>query len=119
MSIEIEIEKIIVRGEQRIKILELKGLNIEDLPKRYKEGEYVSIARSKHYLFYSSNRERTVKGNTRNWHGTYLEVGGVITRQFFEECLRNIRRCGEILVKVNKKLEEENKNWKGNELFII
>ena len=117
MSIIIKTEKIIARGVQKIKIIELDGLDRDMLPTLYTNGEHVYVAEEN--LFYDSNYKKTVSNSKKAWCATYLQKNEILKPETFDECLKNITRCGNRLAKINKKLNEENKNWHGIDTFYI
>ena len=108
--IRIETEKIISKGEKKIKVLGIEALEEEQLPLRYlkREGSiWLSPCRS----------ELRTKG--RIGYITLLKINQAYTSERFEKNLESIRAAGELLKKINAELAEENAGWEGKEVYVI
>lgn len=105
MSIEIKIEKVIIRGEQFIKIKSLSALKKQELPKEYTD---------KNKSIYLASDERCLKNST-----FYLWKNELYAEETFLAYLKKIKTAGTLLQKINKELAEKNKDWHNEETFII
>lgn len=107
--IEIKTEKVVIRGEQRRKIISVFALTEKELPQEYtKEGERVFLETNcnTRYLRIEHTYDNVYEG------GTYPE-------HTFNKFLDIIRKAGDRLRDINKKLAEANKDWHGEETFLI
>lgn len=116
MRIKIKAEKIIVRGEQKRKITEIKALSYAELPAEYTahKTEYISLA-EKDLNYRNPDKTQTSHVQSKG----YLRINEIIEEATFQECLKNIRRCGHRLQEINARLKKENVNWHEKETFVI
>lgn len=108
MSIRIETEKIVVRGEQMRKIEKIDLLEKNELPALYTDGE--SVHQDGDYIAY-----RTEDG----MEYYFLGQGKTYTKDALLEKLKIIKRCGNRLMEINKALTKANANWHGKETVVI
>ncbi|OGW44475.1 MAG: hypothetical protein A2Y66_01910 [Nitrospirae bacterium RBG_13_41_22] len=105
MSIKITTEKVIIQGIQFYKITRLEALQAKDLPTEYLKGSPSFYL--KYDIFYSTN---TTKGDIELKCYTAIELA---------EKIEYLKLAGQRLTEINKHLAEKNKNWHGEETFII
>ena len=101
MAVEIKYEKVMVRGERKIKILRVSALKEMELPVQYtqdKRAFWMGQYSTKSLYF----RE-----------GGYLEIGNVISKESFEVFVTRILTGGRLLKKINKKIAEIEEVWNG------
>lgn len=113
MSLRIRTKKIVERGIKYIEITKISSLSEEELPVEYINGESVfCIKKPTHLLHYREDIGMVPRGN-------FLALGGLYTEKVFASKMAIIRKCGNILMKINKVLSKENKGWEGKETHII
>ena len=105
MSIEIKTKKIIVQGEQYIKITGLKALKHSELPLIYVKNE--------NHAYLS---ETGMRINTKSYN---LHLGNEYAESSITSIIKELKTAGVLLQKINKELKEKNKDWHGEETFII
>ena len=118
--IKIEVEKVIVRGEKKRKVLKIQALKEKDLPVQY--------LRSPSAVYFKDGWINIV-----GLHGGYtgllaehagkpyrlLEVGKVYSDECFSDTLRLIQDAGQLLKRINAELALENEGWSGKVEYHI
>lgn len=107
MSMKIKVEKVLEKGEPRIKILEMEGLSYYELPSEY-------VAKPPNVRFYSDNLYLDMGKFTYR----YL-IDGLLTQQEFENLMRDLNICGTRLKEINDKIRELKKTWNGVKEYKI
>lgn len=119
MKIKIEIEKVLRRGEQYIKVVKIKALTTEELPKKYVDDKTLCSV----YLY------KGVNGNVL--YGNYetfkyasnccdlLNEGLTYNKKYFGKVMKYVKKAGLELKRINKELTEENKNWEGTKTYTV
>ena len=115
MSITIKTERIIVRGEQKRKIIGFSLLGVNDLPKEYANGEYVARYDKNRIAYRKPDKTKTNHGSSCD----YIRINEILSDEFLQQALKNIRRCGNRLQEINARLAKENVDWHGEETIII
>ena len=110
MSIQIEIEKIIVQGEQKVQIVSFKALSKKQLPLQYLKGEYCLIDQGIAFRFFKNQYE---------YYFDPLFLNGVYSRKKFYKRVDFVRKCGECLKNINTELKKKNVKWYGKEKLTI
>lgn len=109
MAIKIKVEKVVKQGEQFFKILEVVGcLHHDEVPHKY-------LYNKTSYCFLT---EKTVQITDKEGI-SYLTTHCIYSKDVFYSRIEKIRKCGEILHKINKELAEKNRDWEGEEMYII
>jgi len=109
MSIKIETEQVLIRGEKRIKVIKIEALTEEALPFAYVNGSEF-VYRYNSGLFYKWD------GKTYN----LLFKDDLYTEDEIKNQLETIKRCGNILQEINARLKKENEGWEGKgKTYII
>ena len=116
MSIEIKIKMIVIKGEQKIKILKIKALPKDDLPARYLEGECVFSNADGRRLAYKHADDNLGESFENS---EFLIEGEILSKKTFTLCFNLIEDCGARLQKINAELKKENAGWHGEETFVI
>lgn len=111
MSMKIKVEKVFHRGEPRVKILEIKGLCYENLPK-----EYVDFPPNTRFYTAGQPYVFVEMGPGRN--SKYC-VGDLLQPQEFETLMNNLAICGNRLKEINDKVREMKKTWNGVKEYSI
>lgn len=112
MAIKIGAKRIVSKGVQLWKITKIKMLKETQLPLAYTKGSGC--------VWYSSTRHGIVyRGGPGFLNTEFLKVGDRVSASALEEKLELIKNCGDTLQLINKQLVEENKDWNGEETFII
>ncbi len=108
-KIMIKTEKVVVRGIAKRKIVDLDALEYNKLPEEYTNGE-------PRFNFYENSGKKTFGacGCGGDIHG-----GSIYTEADFQIKLDGIRKAGERLAEINKRVKELKKTWHGEETFII
>lgn len=114
--IKIKVRQIVVRGEQKFCVIKIEALEENKLPKRYinSEGYWVYL---EHNILYAN--PKTFRNYEYSSRDNILAQGSTYSKESFEKVLAYCRRAGDELKKVNKELEEENKNWEGVKTYEI
>jgi len=100
MAVEIKYERVMVRGERKIKILRVSALKKMELPVQYtKDKRAFWMGQYSKSLYF---RE-----------GGYLEVGNVISKESFEVFVTRILTGGRLLKKINEDIAEIAEIWHG------
>lgn len=107
--IKIKTEKIVERGEQRRKILEVFALTEKELPMEYMGG-YPRVWYNGSYL--------TIRESEWNTYYFNPSDSPKLEKNFISQ-LGIIVAAGNRLKEINKKLEAGNKDWHGEETFLI
>ena len=130
MSIKLEIEKVVIRGERLIKLISINMLREKQLPSEYlEEGPYIRMAiygmdcitnlfSSKtqiSFLVKGIDGQRRFLGEENL--GLYDEV--LFSPEEFTKFCEFLKKCGQRLHEINKRLREENKKWKGTSTIEI
>ena len=105
MAIEIKFTKLIEAGQPKVQIDRVQALKLSDLPQDYThKGDhcFLGIDRGENALIVDNKNDVTL---------AYLREGDVVGAKYFYDALDLIRKCGKRLMKINKKLKKENKNW--------
>jgi hypothetical protein len=105
MSIKITTEKVVCQGVKYYKIIRLEALQAKDLPMEYLKGSPSFYLKDD--IFYS---DHSSKGDILLENYTATELA---------EKIEYLKSAGQRLTEINKRLAEENKNWHGEETFII
>jgi len=109
MSIEIKFTKLIEAGQPKVKIDKVKALKLIDLPNDYiHKGNHCFLSIDKGATF---TKNTIVVDDKKDRTLVYLREGDIIEAEYFYYTLKLIKKCGKRLMKVNKKLKKENKNW--------
>jgi hypothetical protein len=115
MAIILKTEKVWEDGKQCRKITNFKALNFEDVPEQYHEagtGPACFISKITNELIIWE------KVLTNKQIILYKDI--TIPEERFQFILKLIRKAGDRLMKINKKLEQEKrKAWSGKETFKI
>lgn len=114
MNIHVKVEKIIVRGERKIKVLGLKALESSDLPKAYTDNK--DIDRCYYHASYNCIYH-IPRGSATG--STLLQEQSIVDEQRLDHILSVLKKCGENLHETNKKLKKENKDWHGVVGYVI
>jgi len=112
MSIKIGVKQIIARGVKNFRVKKIQALKLSQLPAKYEEGEHVFLNVYDAILFFA-----TCPGDSNR--NILLRKGVLYNEEEFEKALVTCRKCGENLTKINKALEEENKDWDKEMTYII
>ena len=108
-------ERIIDRGDQRLRVLEIEMLELGQLPKNYIFiGESVHLDKNSRDPFIKYFKNFTRRGDRR-----WLSVGEDYSPQSIEKKIEIIHRCGKRLQKINRLLTIENAGWEGIKTIII
>ena len=107
--IKIETRKEIVRGAQKRRIINVEALSEHELPLEYVMGFPFTRLGS------DGNSLLIRDGNTTMW----INQNELWDNESFQKWLEVIKNAGNRLKEINKKLEDHNKNWEGEETFII
>ena len=103
MKLEIIVEKIIIRGEQQVRIIKVAGLDRLELPVKYCKSEG-SVFVHKGNLMYGMS-------------STLLDQGGCKNLTKFQEVTDICKKAAASLKKINKELGEKNRGWEGKTTF--
>jgi len=114
MSIKIGTKKVIVKGEQVREIVELSCLKIASLPTRYLLTNGRNDSNHLPSVWLWEDRIMTSSPTVVN-----LTIGNTYPEKTFQETLTFIKAAGDRLHDINKELAEANKNWNGDETFVI
>ncbi|MCK5615081.1 hypothetical protein KAR91_75155 [Candidatus Pacearchaeota archaeon] len=113
--IKIKMEKIIDRGDQMLRVLEIEMLEYSDLPLNYTQiGESVYLYKGSDFTNVKYFREFN-----RYTDNDWLRVGEEYSAKIIKKRIEIIRRCGKRLQEINRLLNLENKGWDGTETIII
>lgn len=127
MACEIRAKQTVVRGEKMWQILEFKGFEeYEQLPKEYEKG----IPRISKYsdievdLSIPIGAAKRLNGQSiSSCQGDYMRVdlfvGKMYTKQAFEEILFWAQTALTRLAAIEKRLEEENRDWHDEKVFTF
>ena len=115
--IKIEAEKIVVRGEKRVKIFKIEALGEDDLPKKYLELAGAISAR----LMRKGSRLTTsiniVDGPGYSW--PLLAEEETMTPEEFSDAIEKIYKAGNLLQEINAELALGNEGWSGKVEYHI
>ncbi len=103
-GITIVTEKVLVKGEQKHKVLFVRCLWRDQLPVRYVEGVP--------YVEGFNNGIRVQEADTISY---CVQKGDHLTEKGYQEFLEHCLAAGTRLKQINEQLREENKNWHGIE----
>lgn len=107
--IKIETQKEIVRGVQKRRIIKVEALTELELPFEYVQGfPFVRLVNDSRSLLMRN-------GNTTRW----MNLNELWDEEVFQSWLEIIKASGQRLREINKRLAEQNKDWKGSETFCI
>ena len=113
MSIEIRIKKEVTMGEKFCKIVSIKALRKEELPKRYTEMKgsvYLTTYKNGgEWLWVKDSTGASLLTKKWDW----------ISPERMEEVLSTCKKAGLLLRKIYLELEVENEGWEGEETYII
>ena len=111
--IKIRTEKIVgINGELYRKFKQFSMLPQSRLPRKY-------LAGSKNVCMGGPDSIYIQGFTACGWKSHVYEVGDRISEERFQELLVHIRRCGNRLMKINRKLAKLRKEWSGEETFVI
>jgi hypothetical protein len=139
MKAILHIEKILVRGQKQIRITKFENLlHHESMPIEYLEGfDYWPKTNAPAMGMYANElcmyipedafpqslKEfvHELSKNPKNPGILQIDVtvGSIISEEGLKDLLKWMKRAGERLTKINKKLAEENKGWEGTKTFEI
>lgn len=109
--IKIETEKVVVRGVQKRRIIKIEALSETELPFEYVQGSpFVRLGGSN-----GKSLLITKDGNTTKW----MDINELWDEEVFQKWLKVIKAAGDRLRDINKKLEKKNKDWHGEETFLV
>jgi hypothetical protein len=118
MSIKIKTEKIMVKGKERVRVLEVEALPKKDLPY-----QYLSQAPNCYGSdwLYSTRIIYQDGVNTPNeeYYIELLKRGYDYDPEEFNRRLAFIRKCGDRLKRINREIKARAEKWHGEETFII
>ena len=113
MSIKIKTEKKIIRGEKFYKIVGVKALQKEELPKKYTE-----LLGSVCLKIYKNDDEWLwVRDSTGL--SMLVRKGDLVPSEKMEKITDTCKKAGVLLRKINLELKVENEGWEGEETFVI
>ena len=132
MSIKFEIEKIIRFGEQWVKINSCEMLSNSELPNEYKFGGGSAIYKDAEGDLRIKNTEKDfcfylLPGLSHTYQVKHAEKmdfinprkHGLMKKADLELLVQHCKNSGQRLREINKRLREENKNWKGTSTIEI
>ena len=139
MKAILHVKKILVRGQKQIRITKFENfLYHESMPIEYLNGfdhwpktnaPAMGMYANELYMyipedaFPQSLKEFVHELNKNPKNPGILQidvtVGSIISEEGLKDLLKWMKRAGERLTKINKKLAEENKGWEGTEAFEI
>jgi len=107
--------KEVIKGKRMWMITGLhKFKKLEELPEEYTREKPMMYAYSTDSIIMWIPDKIEYKRTTKK-----VVVGEICEQREFEEIINWMRVCGNRLDKINERLKEENKNWKGEEVFEI
>ena len=122
-------EKVVVRGEKCRRILGFDGiLEKEMLPKRYivpfqdDQGFYRPTKDIPPYFYLDPEMDYRVFLHAPvdgPFFSFWIATDQVIFEELFQEIILWMKRAGARLSKINKRIAEEGKEWKGEETIVI
>lgn len=109
IMIKIETQKEVVRGGQRRRIIKIEALSEQELPLEYVQGfPFVRLGNDGKSLLMRD-------GNTTMW----MNLNELWDEEVFQKWLGVVKASGNRLKEINRRLAEQNKDWKGTETFCI
>ena len=106
MAVTIKYERVMVRGERKVRIHKVHALKEEQLPVQYTEDKRAFwMSQNERYLYFKNN--------------LFLEEDSTISKEQFEKFVAKIFTGGELLKKINEELAEVAEKWKGKKVLDI
>lgn len=119
MLAKIKAERVVVRGEPKWRILELKNFkSIDECPKEYGESfpcMGLNVDRDTLYIWLpqkGSNIPLPKALSMKGWGGLYDD-------KYLKDAIKWAKICGSRLATINKKQKELEQSWKGEKTFTI
>jgi hypothetical protein len=117
MSIKIKFEKVMVRGEMKIKIIKIQALSKEELPIKYiADGE--PHCYKANYVRHDNKRVRMLEIHVIGSCST-IEEGHLYSPLTFGKACAHIKKSGERLTEINKDIERLKLSWRGTSEITI
>lgn len=108
-------EKIIDKGDQRLRVVEISMLEHDQLPRNYTGvGESVSLNDNSYNPYVKYQREFD-----NDFDIFWLRVSIDYSPEEIQEKIETIRRCGRRLAEINRLLAIKNAGWSGTETITI